>query len=313
MTDSFSLTSKFRPDYRFTDANGNKACPTLAEFLVDSSSNDPIIVPARPLATYQEAPYVCEACGSGDDVDTSYPPCVMRCKTGESIEPTIWADSDTPVTWPVHQAFCTLEIALCPQCTRRLDILKGRQDHLAIGYDYWDIHDAAIEHLTDDRWGRHTKSKIRNAHLMATEAINEMCDNKNGLFGSLNADVVGVIGDKLKDAYIKSSVDSIQDAWLKHSQPCDDCGSRRLKWKLCNTEAGSGIDGIRGPFRWHGVGDDVSQKTVCNDACGYLCKDCKCVMYVPWYDMRLLEVTGDRTVHCESCGGITEVPMYWED
>jgi hypothetical protein len=97
-----------------------------------------------------------------------------------------------------NEAFCTLEIALCTKCSNRLEILSGRKDNLAIDHDYWDILDAAVQHLTDDRWTRHYESNVKKTYNNAVAIIKKACDTDDGIIETLNPDVIDIILQQLK-------------------------------------------------------------------------------------------------------------------
>jgi len=293
----------FKYDYRFTDAFG-PLIPTLAEPLSTSSSNDHILVEARPFPCQQDD--TCDVCDSKEMIGLEYAPCVLRSKRGPLSELTIWPDyyhAPSPTDRLATQAFCTLELALCPRCSNRLRILAGRQDHLAIGYDYWDIVDAAVQHLSGDRWTKHSISKIRTAHNITMMVIKKSHTQDDGAFSTLNADVIGLIGAELEQSAKKSCVSSIETLWLRNSRRCEDCGMHRAPRNLIEMPA-TDID----PRGWHR--NDIV-KNVCVDACCYYCQHCSAHIDIPYEEMRILEDVGLRTAYCALCGETTEVDITW--
>lgn len=290
-------------DYRFTDAFG-PLIPTLAEPLTTSSSQDRTLVEARPFPCQRDD--TCDVCDSKEMIELEYAPCVLRSKRGPLSEPTFWPGGP-PETVPTEalptQAFCTLELALCPRCSNRLRILAGRQDHLAIGYDYWDIVDAAVQHLSGDRWSKHSSSKIKTAHNMTMAVIKKSHAQDDGAFSTLNADVIGLIGAHLEQSAKKSSVSSIETLWLNNSRRCEDCGMHRATRNLIEIPA-TDVD----PRSWHR--HDIV-KNVCVDACCYYCQHCSAHIDIPYEEMRMIEDSGLRGAYCNVCGGTTDIYIVW--
>lgn len=122
--------------------------------------------------------------------------------------------------------------ALCTKCSNRLEILSGRKDHLAIGHDYWDILDAAVQHLTDERWTRHSESTVKKTYNMSVAIMKKACDTDDGIIETLNPDVIDIILQQLKLSMMQSAVRTIERFWIHNTDKCDDCHRRRSLKKL---------------------------------------------------------------------------------
>lgn len=292
--------------------------------------------------------FVCDCCGQlNEDRERllvyTYP-AIVRCRSREPPMPAVFvdprvADGQTGIVF-VYQAFCNLDVTLCDNCHRRAECLRQTSDHVAVGYDWWDMVDSLAVTLQDPSWFDYKQLPVYKTAFEHFNIVRIAATNGRSCQTTL-ADIPPEVFDQMMPAEVVLSVEReaatrIQALWrgfktrktivaamrrsfwnessldcyraAMRQNPdaecvCRDCGTLRTISQMDCTHIVLPPEAPGQP-----AGRQLAHKWVCCNPCRYICQHCDRVNYVAQSQKPIS--TTLATKQCRVCSNVMTYTVF---
>jgi len=290
--------------YRFSDCDGRPVIPRLCDPITDEyiemyrESNNPDNI------------YCCDTCDyTESDVEYTFFPAVIR-ERGSDHHYGYYDIDEDPRLERAPEAVTIIHVKVCPDCYKYCEQIMKTSDHIAQGFDWWDMVDSLTESIKKIKREHFDWRKTKPVKDTIRAAI-QIFVAKTGPFSDMPTDIIiHKIIPHLIQSYKDSAAMKIQYIWkdyyhriYKNTETvtfhnCDDCGRKRCETDLCYKRSCLACP------------HECCTKRICKDSCcNYLCPNCEGSNIVSraWSNHQGEKIYED----CRWCNVRFELPIKW--